>query len=201
MAGEQGNNNGPAADGGKDGDESEKSSKDDGFKPVTYKTQDELNAAFADRATRAAEAAKAETLKPFLEKGVDPDKAIEVYETWKAEEDKKKSPEALANEKYQEVQRKLQAYEEKEARSKLSAEVAKDLKIGETPIPAELLAGSTKEELMAHGQALVAFISAVVGGKLGPRAPGYNPDQGHGSDGELQTGDPIRNLFMTGQFQ
>lgn len=200
MSGETGNEGtgaqGQGANGGQGGG---KPPEGTGFKPVTYNTQEELNAAFADRATRAAEAAKAEALKGLPE-GVDLSGVLEGYTAWKTAEDAKKDPAVREREAHEATQRELAAYKAKEARGLLSKEVAKDLKIGEHPIPAELLAGTTKEEMQASGQAIIAFIEGLVG-KNGVKPPAYNPGQGHSNQDQVHSGDPIRNLFMTGQFQ
>lgn len=169
------------------------------FQPVTFKTQDEMDAAFSERANRAAASAKAEALKPFQELGVDANTALEGYKAWKAAEDAKKDPAVREREAHEQTQRELEAYKNKEARATLSKEVAKDLKIGETPIPAELLAGSTKDEMVAHGNAIIAFFQTLAG-QTGPRAPQFNPLQGTGGEQKLQAGDPLRNYFETGQF-
>ena len=202
MSGENNNDGadgakGQGADGGKDGGKPPEG--DNGFKPVTYSTQEELNAAFADRATRAAESAKAEALKPLVEAGVPLEDALAAWTEKKAAEDAKKDPAVREREAHEQTQRELAAYKAKEARGTLSKEVAKDLKVGEHPIPAELLAGTTKEEMVAHGQALIAFIEGLAGNGVKP--PAYNPNQGHNQQDQVNSGDPIRNLFMTGQFQ
>lgn len=170
------------------------------FQPVTYKSQEELDAAFSDRATRAAESAKKEALKSFEDAGATPDQALEAWKAWKAEEDKKKSPEALEREKRETAERELQTYKNKEARDKLSKEVSQNLKVGDHPLPAELLAGSTKEEMEAHGKSIIAFIEQLAG-KSGPRSPEYNSAQGYSQQDKVNSGDPLRNLFMTGSFQ
>ena len=172
---------------------------DDGFKPVTYNTQDELNAAFADRATRAAEAARTEALKS-LPSGVDMEAVVKGYTDWKAAEDAKKDPAVLAAEKTAEVQRELDAYKAKDQLAALRTEVAKDesLKFQDTPIPAELLAGSNKEEMLAHGKALIAFIEVLA--NAGVRTPQYNPLQGTSGTQQAPAVDPIRGYLATGQF-
>jgi hypothetical protein len=200
MSGEDaGNNNGPdggnaGADNGGEGDK--------GFQPITYNTQEELNAAFADRATRAAEAAKNEALKPLVEAGVPLEDALAAYNEKKAAEDAKKDPAVREREAHEQTQRELAAYKAKEARDTLSKEVAKELKIGDHPIPAELLAGTTKEAMLDHGKAIIAFIEGLAGGTVGVRPPAYNPDQGYNSqDSSKTSSDPIRNMMMTGSFQ
>lgn len=167
------------------------------FKPVTYSTQEELDAAFADRATRAAESAKKEALKGLPE-GVALDDAVARYNEWKIAEDAKKGPEAIAREEAQAAQRELARYKNKEAQELLANEVAKTLKIGETPIPASLLRGSTKEEMTAFGQQLISFFGQVQGS--GVRSPMYNPLQGSGEGGQQPAVDPLRAYFETGQF-
>ena len=173
----------------------------EGFKPITYSTQAELDAAFSERANRAAATARAEALKG-LPDGVDLNTALTGYNEWKKAEDAKKDPAVLANEKVAEVQRELEAYKAKEAVTKLRTEVSKDesLKIADgVQLPPELLAGSTKEEMLAHGKAILEFFSGLAGSA--PRAPGYNPFQGHSEQQQAKVGDPIRNFFETGSFQ
>ena len=202
MSGNDGNTNGGQGQGaggeggGAGGGQQQQTNE---FKPVTFKTQDEMDAAFADRATRAATSAKAEVLKPFQELGVEPGAALEAYKAWKAAEDAKKDPAVLEREKNEQLNRELQEYKNKEARGKLAAEISKEIKIGDTPIPAELLAGSTKDEMVAHGNAIVAFFQALAG-QTGPRAPQYNPLQGTSGEQKVAAGDPLRNYFETGTF-
>ena len=182
------------------GDKNEGGGNDD-FKPVTYSTQAELDAAFSERANRAAAAAKAEALKG-LPDGVDLPTALNGYMEWKKAEDAKKDPAVLAAEKTAEVQRELDAYKAKEQLANLRNEVAKDdsLKIAEgVSLPPTLLAGSTKEEMLAHGKAILEFFSALAGSA--PRAPGYNPFQGHTEQQQQKSADPIRSFFETGSFQ
>jgi hypothetical protein len=204
MSGENGGNEAGAQGGnsneGGDNAQQNQGGDDKGFKPVTFSTQEELDAAFADRATRAANSAKAEALKVFQEAGASPEEALEAWTKVKAEEDAKKDPAVKEREAREKAERELQAYKNREARALLSKEVAKDLKVGDTPVPAELLAGSTKEEMEEHGKNLVAFIQQVTG-QSGPRAPGYNPQQGYSNQDQVAAGDPIRNMLYTGQFQ
>ena len=190
---------GTEGDGNKPNDDNK--SAGDGFKPVTYKTQAELDAAFSERANRAAATARAEALKG-LPDGVDLATALQGYTEWKKAEDAKKDPAVLANEKAQEIQRELDAYKAKEQVAKLRTEVSKDdsLKIADgIQLPPELLAGSTKEEMLAHGKAILDFFSALAGSA--PRAPGYNPFQGHTEQQQQRSADPIRSYFETGSFQ
>lgn len=191
--GDQGQGNQDQGGNGGSGDEGK------GFKPVTYSTQAELDAAFAERATRAANSAKAEALKALTDAGVSVEDALEAYNAKKAAEDAKKDPAVKEREKYERTQRELQAYKDKEARDKLAGEVAKALKIGETPIPAELLAGTTKEEMQAHGKALIEFFGAI-SGQQGPRPPAYNPLQGQNGNDKVIAGDPLRSFLETGSF-
>lgn len=170
------------------------------FKPVTYSTQAEMDAAFADRAKRAADSAKAEALKVFTDAGVSAEDALEAYNAKIAEEEAKKGPEAKERERAERDRAELRAYKAKEARDKIAVEVAKDLKYGDTPIPAELLAGTTKDEITAHGAALLAFINQLAG-QQGPRAPQHNPLQGQNGNDKISAGDPLRNFFDTGSFQ
>lgn len=202
MSGNDGNTDsgqGQGAGGEGGGAGNQQQQNDAGFKPVTFSTQAEMDAAFSERATRAANSAKAEALKPFQDLGVDPAAALEAYKAHKAAEDAKKDPAVREREAHEATQRELQEYKNKEVRNKLSVEVAKDLKIGETPIPAELLAGSTKDEMTAHGNAIIAFFQTLTG-QTGPRPPAFNPLQGTSGEQKLQAGDPLRNYFETGQF-
>lgn len=202
MAGEQGpeNQGGDQGQGGGDGKEQNQNQ----FQPVTYKSQEELDAAFSERATRAANSAKAEALKALTDAGVSVEDALAAYNDKKAAEDAKKDPNVKEREKHEKTQRELQAYKDKEVRDKLSIEVAKDLKIKvgqqEVPIPAELLAGTTKEEMEAHGKAIFAFFGQLTG-QQGPRPPQYNPLQGQNGEDKVQAGDPLRNFLQTGSFQ
>lgn len=205
-----GENNGP--DGGQQqqggqgqggGDGGKQQEQNSGFKPVTYKTQEELDAAFADRATRAAESAKAEALKAFTDAGVSTEDAIAAFNAQKAAEEAKKDPAVKEREARERAERELAGYKAKEARDKLSVEVAKNLKVKvgntETPIPASLLAGTTKDELEASGKAIIEFIGQLAG-QVGPRAPQHNPLQGANGQDKVAAGDPLRNFFQTGSF-
>lgn len=199
MAGEQGPEN--QGDQGKGGsDDKGGSQQQTQFTPVTYKSQEELDAAFSERATRAANTAKQEALKPFQEAGIGVDEAIEAYNAKKAEEDAKKEPSVKEREAREKAERELQAYKDKEVRDKLSIEVSKEIKIGDTPIPASLLAGTTKEEMTEHGKAIVEFFGQLTG-KQGPRPPQYNPLQGVNGEDKVAAGDPLRNFLTTGSFQ
>jgi hypothetical protein len=170
------------------------------FTPVTYKSQEELDAAFSERATRAANSAKQEALKPLLDAGIGVDEALQAYTEKKAEEDAKKEPSTKEREAREKAERELQVYKDKEARDKLSVEVSKEIKIGDTPIPAALLAGTTKEEMTEHGKAIVEFFGQVTG-KQGPRPPQHNPLQGANGEDKVSAGDPLRNFLTTGSFQ
>lgn len=205
-----GENNGPddkSKDGGQGGGDGkqggDQSQQNQGFKPITYNSQEELDAAFADRATRAAESAKQEALKVFTDAGVSAEDALAAYNAQKEAEEAKKGPEAKERERAERDRAELKAYKDKEARDKLSVEVAKNLKVKigqtETPIPASLLAGSTKEELEASGKAIIEFIGQLAG-QQGPRQPQHNPLQGTNGEDKLQAGDPLRNYFATGSF-
>lgn len=186
----QGNN------GGGNGDEKK---QEQGFKPVTYNTQEELDAAFAERATRAADSAKAEALKAFQEAGATPEEALEAWTKAKEAEEAKKDPAVKERERRERVERELQAYKDKEKREALSVEVAKTLKVGDTPIPASLLAGTTKEEMEAHGKAIIDFVGQLVG-QGGRRPPAHNPLQGSNGEDKVAAGDPVRNFLTTGSF-
>ncbi len=193
TGGGAGGNGGEGAPGGEQG----KDGKTE-FKPVTYNTQEELNAAFADRSTRAAETARKEALKAFEDAGATPEQAIEAWKAHKAAEDAKKDPAVREREARENVERELAEYKAKELRGKLAGEIAKELKVGDTPLPPELLAGNTKEEMTAHGQALIAFIEQLAEGYV--RAPSYNPAQGHSGEQKVTAGDPIRGFMSTGSF-
>ncbi|UOW93075.1 scaffolding protein [Mycobacterium phage NoShow] len=187
--------------GGSDGKQQENNS----FKPVTYNSQEELDAAFADRATRAAESAKQEALKALTDAGVSVEDALAAYNAQKAAEDAKKDPAVKEREAREKAERELAEYKARETQGKLRVEVAKDLKVKigntETPIPAELLAGTTKEEMQEHGKSLIAFIGQLAGqAQAGPRSPGYNPLQGQNGNDKVAAGDPLRNYFQTGSF-
>lgn len=190
----------PAGDEGKGEGNEGAPPKYEGFKPVTYSTQQELDAAFAERANRAAETAKKEALK-FLPEGTNPDDVVKGYTEWKAEQDKKKGPDALAREAHEKDKRELEQYKAKEAQALLAQKVSQDpdLKVGDTAIPASLLRGTTEEEMKAFGKELINFFSSVSGN--GVRSPAYNPLQGQGGTPPPQAGDPIRNYLATGTFQ
>lgn len=182
------------------GDENNKQEQQNQFQPVTYKTQEELDAAFKDRVERAESSAKTEALKAFTDAGATPEQALEAWTKWKAEEDKKKGPEAVEREKRQEAERELAQYKNKELLEARRKEAAKDpaLKINDqVSLPAELLSGNTKEEMVENGKAIIAFFT----GAQIPRAPGYNPGQGHSGDDKVNSGDPLRNFMQTGSFQ
>jgi hypothetical protein len=197
MSGEEGTPK--AGETGGAGEGGNKPPEGTGFKPITYNTQAEMDAAFADRATRAGDAARQEALKD-LPQGADLKSVLEGYTAWKTAEDAKKDPAVREREAHEATQRELAVYKAKEAQGVLAREVAKDLKIGEHPIPAELLAGTTKEEVVEHGKSIIAFIEMLAGGRNGVKPPAYNPNQGHSQQDQVKSGDPIRNLFMTGQF-
>ena len=173
------------------------------FKPITYKTQEELDAAFSERANRAAQTAKQEALKALTDAGVSVEDALAAYNAQKTAEDAKKDPAVKERERAERVERELAEYKAREARGKLSAEVAKTLKVKvgntETPLPAELLSGNTKDELVEHGKALINFITGIVG-QVGPRSPQHNPLQGQNGEDRVAAGDPLRNYFQTGSF-
>ena len=192
--GEQSDNQNDQGQGGS-GDGGDGKKPDEGFKPVTYSSQEELDAAFSERANRAAENARKEALKGLPE-GVKLSDLVALHNQRVEEENKKKSPEALEREAREKAERELERYKNKEARAAAAATVAKDLKIGDTPIPASLLAGDTEDEMKAHGAALIEFFNSVTG----PRRPGYNPDQGRSNEDRAASEDPIRTYMATGQF-
>lgn len=191
-SGDQGNSGqgGAGGDGGQGGDEGKQ-----GFQPVTYKTQEELDAAFAERASRAAENAKKEALKGLPE-GVKLSDLVDLHNQRVEEENKKKDPATKEREAREKAERELAKYRSKEVRAQLASQVAKGLKVGDTPIPAALLAGDTEDELKAHGAALIEFFNSVTG----PRPPRHNPDQGRNGDDNAPSEDPIRSFMATGQF-
>lgn len=194
-SGEGENNTGEQGKEGEQGKQEENS-----FTPVTFKTQDEFDAAFKDRVERAEASAKADALKVLTDAGATPEQALEAWKTAKAEEDKKKGPEAVEREKRQEAERELAQYKNRELLEARRKDAAKDpaLKINDqVSFPAELLAGDTKEAMIEHGKAIIAFFT----GASIPRAPGYNPGQGHSGNDKVTSGDPLRNYMQTGSFQ
>lgn len=189
--------------GGQGGGDGKQQENNSGFKPVTYNSQEELDAAFGERATRAKDAGKQEALKALTDAGVSVEDALAAYSAQKAAEDAKKDPAVKEREARERAERELAGYKAKEARDKLSVEVAKTLKVKvgntETPIPASLLAGTTKDELEASGKAIIEFIGQLAG-QVGPRAPKPNPLQGNNGEDKITAGDPLRNFFQTGSF-
>lgn len=201
-------NNGPQQQqdpGANQGGGDNKQEQQNQFQPVTFKTQAEMDAAFAERANRAATSAKAEAVKPLQDLGIGVDEAARIVAEHKAAEEAKKDPAVREREAHERTQRELQEYKNKEARDKLSVEVAKDLKVKvgtqEIPIPAQLLAGTTKEEMVAHGQSIIEFFGSLGVQNGGARPPAYNPLQGQNGQDTVQAGDPLRNFFQTGSFQ
>lgn len=170
---------------------------DKGFTPVTYNSQEELNAAFADRASRA----KNEVLK-VLPEGKTLEDVLSVYTAAQKAENDKKDELTKERERADAAEKKAQTYEQQQAREKLAGEVAANVKVGDKAIPPSLLRGNTKEELEASANEIKAFCETLV---PAPRAPGYNPFQGGGSavDGnqQVQKVDPLRSYFETGAFQ
>lgn len=167
----------------------------EGFKPVTYSTQEELNAAFADRASRAAAQAKAEALKGLPE-GVSLEDVLAGFTAHKTAEDAKKDEVTREREAREAAERKLAERDAADALRVKAGEIAKEIKIGDTPVPAELLRGSNEDELKAHGEALKAFIEPLIG----PRGPRHNPDQGGGKGGDgAPGGDWLRDTFFGGR--
>jgi hypothetical protein len=164
------------------------------FKPVTYSTQAELDAAFAERAARAASSA----VKPIEDLGIGVNDALQIIKDHQAAEEAKKDPATKEREARQRAEQELAEYKSREARANLAAEIARTLKVGDTPLPAELLTGNTREEMISSGQALVNFIGGLVSGVKRP--PGHNPLQGNNDNGKTATGDPLRNYFSTGSF-
>lgn len=196
MSGEAGGN-GPEGQGQNPPEGQQQQEGDKGFKPVTFQTQQELDAAFAERATRAAQSAKAEALKDLPE-GAQLSDVVQGYQAWKAAEDAKKDPATKEREAREAAERELQQYKEKEARTALADQVSREdgMKIGETAIPASLLVGNTAEEMRAYGKQLIEFYN----GLTGPRAPGHNPLQGRNGEDKVTKEDPIRSFLSTGTF-
>ena len=121
----------------------------DGFKPVTYNSQAELDAAFSTRAEQARRAA----LKDLPE-GVSLEQVLEGYKAAQAAEDAKKDEVTRERDARLAAEAKAKRYEDQQARDKLAGEVAANVKIGDKAIPASLLRGTTKEELEASAQEL-----------------------------------------------
>lgn len=167
--------------------------KDEGFKPVTFSTQEELNAAFASRSQRAAEVAKREALKGLPE-GVSLDDVLAGFKANQEAEDAKKDAVTKEREAREAAERKLQAIEAQQQLRTKAGDIAKEIKIGDTALPAELLRGSNEAELQAHGEALKAFIETLIG----PKGPRHNPDQGNNGTGKDAKGDWLRDTFFGG---
>lgn len=191
--GEGNQNQGGAGDGKPAGGGNANSNE--GFKPVTYSSQAELDAAFATRADQARRAA----LKDLPE-GVSLEQVLEGYKAAQAAEDAKKDEVTRERDARLAAEAKAQRYEQQQARDKLAGEVAGNVKIGDKAIPASLLRGTTKEELEASAQEIKSFVESL---GPAPRAPGYNPFQGGGSAagaGEGSKEDPLRTYLATGSF-
>ena len=169
--------------------------ENEGFKPVTYGSQAELDAAFATRADQARRAA----LKGIPE-GMTLEQVLEGYNAHSKAEDAKKDEVTRERDARLAAEAKAQRYEQQQARDKLAGEVAGNVKIGDKAIPASLLRGTTKEELEASAQEIKSFVESL---GPAPRAPGYNPFQGGGSAagaGEGSKEDPLRTYLATGSF-
>ena len=167
----------------------------EGFKPITYSSQAELDAAFATRADQARRAA----LKGIPE-GMTLEQVLEGYNAHSKAEDAKKDEVTRERDARLAAEAKAQRYEQQQARDKLAGEVAGNVKIGDKAIPASLLRGTTKEELEASAQEIKSFVESL---GPAPRAPGYNPFQGGGSAagaGEGSKEDPLRTYLATGSF-
>ena len=192
-----GNNGGGNAGGeGAQGGAGNDNGGGDGFKPVTYSTQEELNAAFADRAARAATQAKADALKGLPE-GVSLDDVLAGYSAHQKAEDAKKDEVTREREAREAAERKLAERDAADALRTKAGEIAKEIKVGDTPLPAELLRGGNEDELKAHGEAIKTFIETLTG----PRGPRHNPDQGGGKGGNENgpAGDWLRDTFFGGR--
>jgi hypothetical protein len=192
MSGEQGGQGPEDQDQGA-GDKQE----DKGFQPVTYKSQEELDAAFANRADRA----RREALKGLPE-GKTLEDVLKTYNEAAAAEDAKKDELTREREARQAAEAKAQTYEQQQARAQLAGEVAANVKVADQPIPASLLRGNTKEELEASAAELKTYCEALLQIPQ-RRAPDYNPFQGGGQQGggdQSPKLDPIRSYFETGSF-
>ncbi|WKV22179.1 head scaffolding protein [Mycobacteroides phage 8UZL] len=193
MSGSNGGGKGPDAGAGNGGGGEGNGGGGEGFKPVTFSTQEEMNAAFADRAQRAAAQAKQEALKGLPE-GVSLDDVLAGFNAYKQAEDAKKDEVTKEREAREAAERKLQAIEQAQQLRTKAGEIAKEFKVGDTPIPAELLRGGNEDELKAHAEAIKAFIEPLVG----PRGPRHNPDQGNNGGGKEPAGDWLRDTFFGG---
>lgn len=166
-----------------------------GFTPVTYNTQEEMNAAFADRSTRAAESARKEALKGLPE-GMTLEQVVEAANKFQQAENEKKDEVTREREAREAAESQLNAYKAAEAREALAKDVAKDIKYGDIHIPHELLKGNTEDELKASGAALLAFLETL---SNGPRPPAHNKDQGAGGaggNGGGPSGDWLRDALQ-----
>lgn len=81
----------------------------------------------------------------------------------------------------EEAEKELAAYKAKEQAAMWAAEVSKD-----TGVPAELLRGSTKEDIESHAESLKPYFSK-------PAAPVV--DTGKPSEDPESTGDPLRDAI------
>lgn len=193
MSGENGGQNGPEGTGAGEGGKTEGNKP---FTPVTYNSQEELNAAFADRSTRAAESARKEALKGLPE-GMTLEQVVEAAGKFQQAENEKKDEVTRERERAEAAEAQIQAYKRAEARAALAKDVAKEIKYGDVPVPAELLQGNTEDELKASGAAILAFLETLGNG---PRPPAHNKDQGaggSGTDAGGPTGDWLRDAIQT----
>lgn len=197
MSGATGGSGGNEGQGGEGDGKGGAGKAPEGFTPVTYSSQAELDAAFATRADQARRAA----LKDLPE-GVSLEDVLKGYNSAKEAEDAKKDEVTRERDARLAAEAKAKRYEDQQARDKLAGEVAGNVKIGDKPIPASLLRGTTKEELEASAQELKSFYESL---GPAPRAPGYNPFQGGGASVEESAAgagkeDPLRTYFATGSF-
>lgn len=195
MSGATGGSGGNEGQGGEGDGKGGAGKAPEGFTPVTYSSQAELDAAFATRADQARRAA----LKDLPE-GVSLEDVLKGYNSAKEAEDAKKDEVTRERDARLAAEAKAKRYEDQQARDKLAGEVAGNVKIGDKAIPASLLRGTTKEELEASAQEIKSFVESL---GPAPRAPGYNPFQGGGSAagaGEGSKEDPLRTYLATGSF-
>jgi hypothetical protein len=147
----------------------------DEFTPIT--TQEEFNTRIADRIKRVeAKYADYDELKAKAD-GVDA-----AVEAARVEEQSKYEAELAKFSDYDDLKKKVGEYETKDTVAKLKADVAKT-----TGVPAELLSGSTQEELEAHAAVLKPFL------KTGPVVP--NPGDTPANTPESEERQFVREIF------
>lgn len=134
----------------------------DGFTPPA--TQADLDRIIADRISR--ERAKYADYDELKAKAAKFDEATEAAKT-----EAEKQAEALAA-----AQAKIEHYEKRDQINTWKAEVAK-----ETGVPADALAGETREDIAAHAEVIKALMPTETKGAVGP----YVPPQGTGNGASL----------------